>query len=220
MPISLSLHQIIALLDGDDELSAERGWLIRNTFAAAECTVIRAELAAKIRAEDPAGQIIHVQSYTMPDTGVTVHTAWTPITWHESSERRRLHQLNNSSWRREQNEKHQCYAAAEELGRRITAAFGIPAKTYVSMFIVQAEKFKFNPEEFKAYLEEADKKFNISQAYELITRKAESQEDSARTQEVVVQHEESDQGLGQANPICFPAIGETYRQDSDVNGQQ
>src|SRR5574343_669723 len=132
MPISLSLHQILALLDGDDELSAERGWLIRNTFAAAECTVIRAELAAKIHAEDPAGQIIHIQSYTMAETGAAVHTAWTPITWHESSERRRLHQLNNSTWRREQNDKHTCYAAAEELGRRITAAFGIPAKTYVS----------------------------------------------------------------------------------------
>ncbi len=199
MPISLSLNQIIALLDGDDELSAERGWLIRNTFAAAECTVIRAELAAKIRAEDPAGQIIHIQSYVMPDTGVTVHTAWTPITWHESSERRRLHQLSNSSWRREQAAKHECYSAAEELGRRITAAFGIPAKTYVSMFIVQAEKFKFDPEQFKAYLEEADKKFNISQAYELITRKTESEESPRGTEEVVVQHEESDQELGQTD---------------------
>ena len=206
MPISLSLHQIIALLDGDDELSAERGWLIRNTFAAAECTVIRAELAAKICAEDPTGQIIHIQSYVMAESGVTVHTAWTPITWHESSERRRLHQLNNSSWRREQNEKHQCYAAAEKLGKEIYTLFGYPGNLYVSMVIQHAEKIKFNAKEVETYIEEVRTILKLNEYHDAILKRKQEKESPARTQEVTVQSEESDQGLGQTNSDPFPTL--------------
>jgi hypothetical protein len=163
MKISLSLHEVLALIDGDDTLTAERGWLIRNTFAAAECTVIRPELAAAIRALDPSGAVIHVQSYSAPDApAAQVHTAWTPITWAESSERRRLAQLNNSQWRAEQRAKEECYTAAVDFADRLNRLVGFNKKQYTAVFVQTAEQLRFNVDDFNAYLKEIDNKFNIT----------------------------------------------------------
>lgn len=166
MHILLTLHEFIALLDGDDALTDERGWLMRNTFAAAECTVIRPHVAAAVRALDPDGAIVHVQTYAVPETGQQIHTAWTPITWRESTERRRLHQMNHSQWREEQNRRERCIGAAADFARKIADTFGLAPRAYIDKFTSAAEQLAFDEDKFQQYLSEIDKQFNITNAYE------------------------------------------------------
>lgn len=166
MTIQLTLHELIALLDGDDTLSDERGWLLRNTLAAAECTVVRAHVAASVRAMDPDGAIIHIQTYAVPESGLQIHTAWTPITWRESIERRRLHQLNHSQWREEQHRRERCLNAAADFARKIAETFGLSPRDYAAKFTSAAEQLAFDETKFTQYLSEIDKQFNITISYE------------------------------------------------------
>ena len=106
--ITLSLDQLLALVDGDDSLSAEKSWLLRNTFASAECTVIPEILALNIIKLDPESTKIHIEVYTIPETTLKVYTLWTPITWHESREKIRIHRAAHSEWRESQLLKTKC----------------------------------------------------------------------------------------------------------------
>ena len=162
MHLSLSLHELLALLDGDDALGDDRAWLVRNTFAAADCTVIQPALAHRIRALDPDGVIIHVQTYAT-STGLSIYTAWTPITWRESMENKRLTRLNNSEWRREQDKKYLCASLVEEFVTKLHRAFGFSPAQYAAEFNNFAEQVAFDKDKLQEHINEVDTRYHITE---------------------------------------------------------
>lgn len=107
--ITLTSHELLALIDVDETLVQERGWLARNTFAVAKCTVISRSLAERIAIADPHGSVIHLEEYR-PDGEIPprFYTAWHPQDWAESEERTRLSRYANSTWRAEVNRRAEC----------------------------------------------------------------------------------------------------------------
>lgn len=151
MPLTITLKQFLALIDGDDELTEERAWLLRNTSALGESTVIQPEQAAQIRALDPDGVTIHIQTYTL-DATRQIHTAWHPTTWRESFERRRLYRMEHSEWRREQTNRQACIDRAHEVAKMLAAKYGLDYKIYAARFVQNAEEVEFDRAKFEFFM--------------------------------------------------------------------
>jgi hypothetical protein len=175
--ITLSISDLRSILDVDDDLQLERAWLLRNTAASADCTVIRQELADQIREQDPEGVIIKLVSYPVNlfefsahlqrDTelfiphktkSLAVHTAWTPITWKESQENARLSKYENSEWRRNLKQRETCIEEASTCASRLGKLLG---KNTESQFFQQIVDFAvrtgYDVEKLKAFIAEVDK---------------------------------------------------------------
>lgn len=153
MPIQLSLVALLRLIEGDDDLAEDRKWIRDNTVAITECTVIRADLALEILAEDPSGAKIHIQQYKTPD-GRVIYTLWTPVTWTTSAEKHRLFQREHGEWRRTVNARIACETIAAEHARYLTRTYGLDQTTLEGKFCVWAEQLKFSAQELLKILNE------------------------------------------------------------------
>jgi hypothetical protein len=170
------LKALRSLIDTDDDLTLERCWLLRETAASPDCTVITGELAAQICEQDPEGGVIKVVSYPVDlfeysahlqrDTQLyipnktkssAVFTAWTPITWNESQERARLTKYENSEWRKNLRKREFCITKADELSDRMARAYGKTQKErFFKQVIAYAMKKGFDVEDFEKYISEVN----------------------------------------------------------------
>jgi hypothetical protein len=175
--ITLSITDLRALLDIDDDLALERAWLMRNTSALPDCTVIKQELAEQIRAQDKDGAIIKVISYPVDlftysktlqsdvelfiphiTKALAVYTAWTPITWNESQEKSRLSKYEDSEWRRDLRIKEACIEEASLCAERLGRRFGKHNREqFFNQIIEFSIRAKYDVEKIKLFIAEVDK---------------------------------------------------------------
>lgn len=167
--IQLSLLEFRNLIDTDEDLYEQRAWLLRNTSAAGECTVIHPHHAAAIRAADPDGAVLHIQTYTLAD-GSEVHTAWHPMAWRESRERQRLHKIANSTWREEHAKKGRCFDIIDDFMRKLHFTFGFKPADFAPRFLSVAESSNFSEDVVLNYINQIDKEYQVSHFYEAIQK--------------------------------------------------
>ena len=167
--IFLSLTEFRSLIDTDEDLHLQRSWLLRNTNASVDSTVIQPHHAAAIKEIDPDGSVIHVQTYTT-EHGEAVYTAWHPMTWKESDERRRLHKIANSTWREEHEKRGRCLDLIDEFIRKLNVTFGFAPNEYAPRFMAMAESTGFTESKMHEYLNFVDKQFKLTEYYEAIQK--------------------------------------------------